>query len=200
MSDRVHHDELYRLAESHAGYFTAGQAVEAGMSRSTLSHHARPGGRFERVLPAIYRLRQFPSSAHEHVVAAWLGLERADAVVSHETAIDLHDLADLIPATVHVIIPRSNRGGRPHRGVQIHTSQRPPRRDEIVILHGLPVTTPERSILDSLQAGTQPEQIEMAIRQALGRGLTTRGRLATLAGARPRRVAQFVEQVLGGVE
>lgn len=33
---------------------------------------------------------------------------------------------------------------------------------EIRLLLGVPVTTPERTIVDSLQAGTQPEQIEFA--------------------------------------
>ena len=74
MSDKIDHDGLYRIAESQAGYFTTQQALDAGMDRSTLRHHARPGGRYERVRRGLYRLRHFPSSPHEHVVAGWLDL------------------------------------------------------------------------------------------------------------------------------
>src|SRR5688572_10424017 len=70
MSDKIDHDGLYRTAESQAGYFTTEQAIDVGMDRSTLRHHARPGGRYERIRRGLYRLRHFPSSPHEHVVAA----------------------------------------------------------------------------------------------------------------------------------
>ncbi|GAA5025345.1 type IV toxin-antitoxin system AbiEi family antitoxin domain-containing protein [Actinopolymorpha pittospori] len=69
MSD-VDHEQLYRLAESQAGYFTTGQAEEAGMDRTTLRYHARPGGRYQRVRRGLYRLRHFPSSRFEHVLAS----------------------------------------------------------------------------------------------------------------------------------
>ena len=61
-------------AEAQAGYFTAQQAVNAGMDRSTLRYHARPGGRYERMRRGLYRLRHFPSSPYEHIMVAWLPL------------------------------------------------------------------------------------------------------------------------------
>src|SRR5262249_50086377 len=91
MSDTIDHDGLYLVAESQAGYFTTQQALAAGMDRSTLRHHARPGGRYERVRRGLYRLRHFPSSAHEHVVAAWLPMRDTGGVVSHESALELYD-------------------------------------------------------------------------------------------------------------
>lgn len=65
---------------------------------STLRHHARPGGRYERVRRGLYRLRHFPTSPHEHVVAAWIPLRDAGAVVSHESALELYELSDVIPS------------------------------------------------------------------------------------------------------
>ena len=198
MSD-IDHDGLYRQAESQAGYFTAQQAVNAGMDRSTLRHHARPGGRYERARRGLYRLRHFPSSPYEHVMAAWLPLRDAGAVVSHESALELHELSDVIPDAVHLSLPRSERGQRRRAGVRLHTLNRPPEKAEIREIAGLPVTSPERTIVDSLEAGAQPEQIEMAARQALERGLTTPRRLRAAASARPARVRKFVERRLDGV-
>ncbi len=198
MSD-VDHDGLYRRAEAQAGYFTAQQAVNADMDRSTLRHHARPGGRYERVRRGLYRLRHFPSSAHEHVMAAWLPLRDAEAVVSHESALELHELSDVIPDAVHLSLPRSERGQRRRAGVRLHTLNRPPEKSEVREIAGLPVTSPERTIVDSLEAGAQPEQIEMAVHQALERGLTTPRRLRAAASTRPARVHRFIERCLGGV-
>jgi predicted transcriptional regulator of viral defense system len=195
MSDRIDHDGLYRIAESQAGYFTAEQALDTGMDRSTLLHHARPGGRYERVRRGLYRLRHFPSSPHEHVVAAWLDLS-APAVVSHESALELYELSDVIPSTVHITLPRTKRGQRPRSGVRFHVLTDPPSPDETRRVDGVLTTSPERTIVDSLEAGTQPEQIELAVEQALGRGLTTPRRLRAAAASRPNRVRSFIDRVL----
>jgi predicted transcriptional regulator of viral defense system len=198
MSD-VDHDGLYNRAEAQAGYFTARQAVTAGMDRSTLRHHARPGGRYERVGRGLYRLRHFPSSPYDHVTAAWLPLRDAGAVVSHESALELRELSDVIPDAVHLSLPRSERGQRRRPGVRLHTPSQPPERTEVGEVAGLPVTSPERTIVDSLEAGAQPEQIEMAIRQALDRGVTTPRRLRAAASTRPARVRKLIERRLEGV-
>src|SRR5581483_7877801 len=101
---------LYALAEGNAGYLTARAAVDAGIARSTLSHHARPGGRLVHVARGLYRLRDFPSNPHEHIVAGWLRAPpSADAVVSHESALELDDLSDVIADEVHVTVPRARR-------------------------------------------------------------------------------------------
>ena len=198
VSDVVDHDGLYRVAGAQAGYFTARQALAAGMDRSTLRHHARPGGRYERVHRGLYRLRHFPTSSHEHVVAAWIPLREAGAVVSHESALELHDLSDVIPVAVHLSLPRAKRGQRPRPGVRLHTLERPPGASEVRTVRGVPTTSPERSIVDALDAGTQPEQVELAIDQALARGLTTHRRLRAAAAERPDRVRRFIERTLTG--
>lgn len=198
MHDGIDHDGLYRLAESQAGYFTAGQALGAGMDRSTLRHHARSGGRYERVRRGLYRLRHFPTSPHEHVVAAWLPLRGAGGVVSHESALELYELSDVVPDAVHISLDRAKRGQRPRPGVRIHSLERPPGASETREVSGVPATTPERSIVDALESGYQPEQIELAIRQALERGLATRRRLRAEASERSARVRALVERATAG--
>jgi len=198
MSDTAH-DQLYQVAEQQAGYFTAGQAESTGMGRGTLRHHARPGGRFERVRRGIYRLRHFPSSPHEHVMAAWLPLRAAGAVVSHESALELYGLADVIPSAIHVSIPRAKRGVRPRSGVRVHTLEVPLESDEVRTVDGIAVTSTERTLVDALEVGSSPEQIELAIWQAVDRGLTTRRRLREVAESRSARTRLFIEGVIGRV-
>ena len=198
MSD-VDHDALYRTAEAQAGYFTAPQAVSADMDRSTLRFHARPGGRYERVRRGLYRLRHFPTSPQEHVMAAWLPLRGNGAVVLHESALELHDLSDVIPDAVHLTLPRSERGTRPRIGVRaLDTSEDAPQGKEVRQIAGLPATGPERSMLDALESGAQPEQIEMAFHQALDRGLTQSFAPAPLGRLTPRANTEVRRPRAGG--
>lgn len=196
MSDVVDHDGLYRLAEAQAGYFTTAQALDTGMDRSTLRHHARPGGRYRHVRRGLYRLHHFPSSAHEEIVAAWLPLRDTGAVVSHETALHMQELSDVIPNAIDFSVSRKKRGQRPRPGVKLHTLERPPGPGEVREVAGLPLTNAERTIVDCLEEGTQLEQIELAVRQALSRGLTTARRLRQAASGRSTRVRRFVDQTL----
>lgn len=195
MSDSTH-DQLYEIAEQQAGYFTTGQAESAGIDRTTLRYHARPGGRFERVRRGLYRLRHFPFSPHEHVVAAWLPLKATGAVVSHESALELYGLSDIIPSAVHVSIPRAKRGVRPRTGVRVHTLEGQLETEDLRTIDSVPLTSPERTIVDSLVDGSPPEQIELAIRQAIDRGLTTPRRLRKAAEGRPARARLIVESAL----
>jgi predicted transcriptional regulator of viral defense system len=170
-------DRLYALAEPQCGYLTAQQAIEAGVARSTLTYHAREGGMLQRAGRAVYRLRRFPSSPHEHVVPVWLGLSRADAVVSNVSALELLDLTDVIADEVHVTMPRSKRGTKIPEEVRAHFTDRPVSgRDRRLVL-GVPVTGVERTIADVVRGGGWTEQVDLAVRQSLGRGMTTLPRL-----------------------
>ena len=93
------------------------------------------------------------------MVAAWLPLRDAGAVISHESALELYELSDVIPNLVHLSLPRAQRGQRVCVGVLLHTLNRPPARSEVREIAGGPATSPERTIADCLETGTQLEQI-----------------------------------------
>jgi predicted transcriptional regulator of viral defense system len=141
-------------------------------------------------------MRDYPSSLHEDVAAAWLAFGRARAVVSHESAIDLHELSDVIPDAIHLTVSRSRRYLPSLSGVRLHTTTDPLGVTEIVERDGIRVTSPARSILDAAEIGVGPEQIEMAARQAVRRGIATADQLRRAARDRPRRVRDLVEGAL----
>ncbi len=99
----------------------------------------------------------------------------ADALLSHESALALLDLSDNIPDGVHLLVPRRHRGLRRPPGVIVHTR---PDGEEVATVwrDGLPLTAPARTLLDVADR-LQPEQLSMAVRQALRRGLLTREQL-----------------------
>lgn len=186
---------LYALAAGHAGYFTARAAAQAGIARSTLAHHARPGGRLLHVDRGLYRLRDYPSDPREHIVAGWLRTPpSADAVVSHASALELDDLSDVIADDVHVTVPRARRR-KPIDGVVIHPTTFPITKAQRREVLGVPVTTPDRTIVDVLRSTGMTEQIEMAVADALRRGLTTKRRLHTTAAAFPQTVQRQVAEL-----
>lgn len=168
-------DRLYEIAEPQGGFIAARQAVDAGIPRSTLSYHATEGEALERVARGVYRLRRFPTPPHAHVIASWLALARADAVVSHESAAELLEITDLIPDVVHVTVPRSKRGLRTPAGVRVHFSDRPIERRREVL--GVRVTGAERTIADMLRSDGWTEQSDLGVRASIDRGLTTPRRL-----------------------
>lgn len=188
---------LFDIASEQRGHFTRLQASECGYGTDLLTYHTRTG-RFERAHRGVYRLRDYPSSPHDYVIAAWLAVGKIGSRVSHESALDLLDLSDVIPNGVHITVPRSRRNLPKLPGVRMHTSTRPFGNDDAMEIEGIRITSPARSIVDSADAGTGPEQIEMAIREALDRGITTPRRLNEAADGRNRRVRNLVAQAMEG--
>jgi len=191
---RPDHSRLDRLAYAQEGYFTSAQAAEMGFSAQLLAHHAHDG-RFERVRRGLYRLRDYPTAPHEEIRAAWLALKDR-AMVSHESALELHGLSDVIADRVHLTVPREARGTRVPPGVALHTTTTPLSAADVTRRHGLLVTSPARSIVDAAATGTAPEQIESAIEQALREGMTTAGQLRRAAAGADRRVADLIDRSL----
>jgi predicted transcriptional regulator of viral defense system len=187
-------DCVFETAAGQAGYFTAAQAHECGYSWALLSYHAT-NGRFIRTRRGLYRLRQYPSAPREEVVAAWLAAG-PDAVVSHESALDLLDLADIIPDSIHVTVARVRRSLRRQPGVTLHTATQPPEGDEVVTRYGIRVTSAARTILDTAQSGVAPDQVVQAVRQALERGLVSRDRLMAAARDRGGTVERLIATAL----
>jgi predicted transcriptional regulator of viral defense system len=189
------YDCLFAVASSQHGYFTAAQARVCGFGWERLSNTTRTG-RFIRIHRGIYRLRDYPDYPREEVVSAWLAIGKETSVVSHESALDLLQLSDVIPNYIHITVPRSRRNLPNLPGVKIHTTTRQLGPMDVVVRDGMRVTSAIRTILDTAEAGTAPEQIEMAIRQALARGMVTRAQLAEGASHRNSRVQRLITGAL----
>ena len=184
------HQNLYEIAEEQAGYFTSAQAQSAGFSLPLLSYHAATG-RYDRVDHGLYRLVQFPGSPYEDLFVAWLRTG-PESVISHESALAVYELSDVLPVEVHIIVPRT--ASRRREGLRIHTNQLHP--DEVTSRVGLPVTTVARTIADVITIGMSIDLVKQAVEEAIQRGLTTRISLLTQAARRGGRVASVLNNIL----
>lgn len=189
------HQRLFQIASEQGGYFTTSQAADCSFSKPLLAYHVKRH-RFIRVRQGLYRLREYPSSPREDVIAAWLAAGREVAVVSHESALDMLDLSDVVPEVVHLTVPRSKRYRRASPGVAIHTRIRPFTSEDVTVRDGVRVTSPVRTIVDAAEEGTAPEEIIAAAIQAVERGMATEARLLAAARQRGARVERLVRRAL----
>lgn len=181
---------LYDIAEAQSGYITTAQAEAAGVDRRRLSYYAHTG-RVQRIRRGIYRLTQFPHSRHEDLFIAWLAAG-SDAVISHESALLLYDLSDVLPAAIHVTVPRTASRRQP--GLRLHTNRIGA--DDITQREGLPVTTVPRTIVDVALAGLSNEFVLQAAREAVDGGLATAMEIVAEAEGRSAALARMLGRLL----
>jgi predicted transcriptional regulator of viral defense system len=177
---------LFSKALEQGGYFTAKQAREAGYDYPHLDYHVSTGN-FERVEHGLYRLTSLPPGEHDDLVRLTLwSRDRRDepqAVVSHESALVLHDLSELLPAEIHLTVPPTFRKAPP-AGCVLHKVRLAPK--DIEERAGFRVTVPTRTFLDVAASGVPEEQLQKAVADALARGLVRRNKLLEAAKRSPR--------------
>lgn len=174
-------DRLYETAGAQDGYFTTQQAADAGYSSQLLHKHIR-GGRVVRVQRGIYRLVHFPAGEHEELAVVWLWSNRT-GVFSHQSALALHCLSDVLPGQIHLTLPPDwrQRRFRVPDGVVLHHADVSP--DEQVWFGPVPVTSPRRTLDDCARELVSPDLLRQAAQQALRRGLVVEGDLSNVERA-----------------
>ncbi len=171
---------LTALAARQSGYFTAAQALEVGYSYPSQRYHAERGN-WLRVERAIFRLPEWPSGRHDDLVR-WSLWSRGKAVVSHETALVVHDLGDVNPERVHLTVPPGFKAKA--LGAVLHRGEVGP--TEVSEREGFLVTTPLRTLLDVAAIPLEQGQLDRAVDGAIERGLVSRrGLRAAAAGVGP---------------
>lgn len=182
---------LAALAGEQSGHFTAAQALSVGYSYSAQKFHTDRGN-WLRVERGLFRLPEWPVGEHDDLVrwALWSG---SRAVVSHETALAVHDLGDANPADIHLTVPPNFRS-RPPDGIRLHRGDLP--EDDIWLYEGFRITTPSRTLLD-VSAGTLDlDQLGDAIQQACDRTPAIRDTLISRAEELGPRAALRLERAL----
>jgi predicted transcriptional regulator of viral defense system len=104
-------------------------------------------------------------------------------VLSHQTALALHQLSDVLPSRLHVTLPVAWR----HRRFRVP--------DDVVIHHGdvlpkqktwigpVPVTSPARTLNDCANEKLSPELLRDGAQQALTRGMVSREEISVVEAA-----------------
>ncbi|WHT18763.1 type IV toxin-antitoxin system AbiEi family antitoxin domain-containing protein [Crossiella sp. CA-258035] len=182
---------LNATALRQAGYFTAQQARAAGYSHQAQNYHVKRGN-WTRVGRGLFRLPDWPETEHEEYVR-WRLWSGDRAVVSHESALLLHELSDVNPSAVHLTVPPGFRATAPN--AVLHKESLP--QSDVEERAEFRVTTVQRTLLDTAAGTLSQEQLDTAVSDALDRGLVTPRQLRTRADRHGERAALRIERALG---
>jgi very-short-patch-repair endonuclease len=119
------------------------QLRSLGMSEAGISRNVQ-AGRLHLLFRGVYAVghRNRDERARLHAAALACG---SGALISHRSAGALLGLLDKSPVVVDLIAPPSR--GRKIDGIRFHRV-RPPRRDEVGTVDGIPCTSPSRTLVD----------------------------------------------------
>lgn len=182
--------ELTALAARQAGYFTAAQAREAGYSYQAQKYHADRGN-WERVRRGIFRIPGWPAREDDAYVL-WDLWSESRGVLSHETALAVHDLGDVNPVHVHITVPPGFRASDP--ALVLHKADLSAA--DVEDREGYRVTTAERALLDAADGGISQEQVDSAVSDAVRRRLVSPRRLRSRSDELGARAALRIERAL----
>lgn len=177
---------IAEIAGKQHGVVTIDQLHRCGLGRRAIEHRAA-GGLLHRVHRGVYAVGHtaLPPEARWMAAVLALGggprqggavLEHWGAAVSHRSALELWNLVPVGQAPADVIV--AGYGGRARReGIRVHRSLSLGPGD-VTLHHGIPVTTPKRTIADLREAisnrrrgAVADYELRKAIRQANVLGL-----------------------------
>ena len=162
---------LLEIARGQGGYFTAAQARSVGYTYRQQNYHKNRGN-WLYIDHGVYRLRNYPESEHEDLIrwSFWSRNRQGEfqAAVSHDTALALHELGDVMPGKIHLTVPPAFRK-KPPGGCVLHPARLTPK--EIERRQGFNLTTAYRTLLDAAESPLSQDLLEGAVRDGLKRGL-----------------------------
>lgn len=185
---------LFSLAAEQGGYFAAAQAKELGYSYQAQAHHVNAGN-WHRVDRGLFRLAEWVPELHDDL-RRWTLWSKGRAVVSHETALSVHEIGEFESARVHLTVPPGFTMS--DDALVLHHVELPD--TDVIEMAGFRVTTVARSLADVAAAGADEEQLARAIEQATGAGVTTLRQLRARAEAVDPKGALAVERAISVLE
>jgi predicted transcriptional regulator of viral defense system len=190
-------EQLYQVAQRQGGFFTARQARLSGYADNTHPHHVR-NGNWVREYRGIYRLSRFPLATRPDLMLwqLWAHNRRGEpqGTFSHNTALSLHALSDVMPAKLDMTVPPGfQRMAAIPRVLRLHGGRLAD--DDIEMTDGVRVTTPLRTLVDVVVEDRLAADLQVqAFREALQRGLVMAQQLAQVKTS--RRARQRLDRVL----
>jgi predicted transcriptional regulator of viral defense system len=163
---------LMEIAAENGGYVPTRCVVATGVPAARLVTLAARGG-LERVGYGLYRIPNFPFDRNDELILATLWA-KARGAISHETAVQFYELADVNPMAIDLTIPKDYRidraGGEAYR---VHREALAA--SEITVVDSVRVVSVKRAIRGAIEQGVGSALINQAIDTArkLGR-ITTK--------------------------
>lgn len=167
--DMNRYRQLVAIAADQHGLVTSAAAAAAGVQPVLLVQMARRGV-LDKVARGIYRVPELAGDPLAQFQEALLLLP--GAVLSHETALDIHDLCDVNPRQIHVTVAKGTRIRKAlPKWLVVHHDPLDP--EDVTGHEGLAIVTPARAIVDGITTALGDRFVDQAIRTARERNLLT---------------------------
>jgi predicted transcriptional regulator of viral defense system len=186
---------LNAVAMYQAGYFTAAQALEVGYSYQSQKYHVDHGN-WDRVDRGLFRLPGWPTRDEDRYVL-WRLWSHDLAVVSHQSALVVHDLGDVSPTRLHLTVPLGFRAK--DAAVVIHRAVLAP--GDVEDRDGYQIASVQRTLFDvAASADMTQEQLDVAVADAVKREVVAPRGLRHRADEFGPRAALRIERALAALE
>lgn len=177
-------DKLFEIADRQQGYFTAIQARKCGYFDSNFSRYLISGD-WIKTGKGIYRLSRYPVSDRPDLIewSLWSRNKEGEiqGVWSHETALDLYELCDIMPSKLHMTVPKAFRKSTPVSSVlKLYYANL--NEGDWMEQQGYRITTPIKTLLD-LTATKQisNDLLKQAVIEGRKRGILTNQLMESLS-------------------
>jgi predicted transcriptional regulator of viral defense system len=185
---------LFAHVAAQGGYFTAAEAKRLGFSYQAQAYHVSAGN-WLRIDRGLFRLAEWVPELHDDL-RRWAVWSKGRAVISHETALSVHEVGEFESARIHLTVPPSFT--MRDDAVVLHHMQLPD--TDVLEQAGFRVTTATRSLVDVAAAGADEDQLARAITEATEAGLTTIRQLRGRAEAIDAKAALLIERAITKVD
>jgi predicted transcriptional regulator of viral defense system len=174
------YNTLATVAADQQGLITPADAREVGIDPHRLVDMERRGT-IERVAWGLYRFPLLdPNPELGQLAEATLWANRR-GILSHDTALDLHELCDINSAQIHITIPTAYRLQKPvPKLYRVHRGDL--ERSERTFFEGIPIVTPYRAITEGIETGVRANLLRQAIDTARRHGQVRGPQLRRLRG------------------
>ena len=161
-------EQAFELATDQYGFITFSDILALGANPVRLRRWHQ-SDKIDRVGHGIYRFKQIPTSRMDPYMLATLW-PSGRGVLSHDTALELHELCDINPDKIHLSLPVNYRPRR-QGGEQYVLHHDDIKDDELAWHEGVRIVTPEVAIRQAIQGAVPIHLVRQAIDKARRLGL-----------------------------
>jgi predicted transcriptional regulator of viral defense system len=169
------YQSLVHKAATQGGLFTSAQAEALGISRPQQKRY-KDSGEWIREMRGIYRLNALPNedpvrSQYFHWMLWSIGRNgKLESAFAYETVFAIFNLSDLMPAKIHLSVPKNFRRSIVPNVLRLHHEDREIR--DIIDHEGLRVVRPFIAIVEMIrEERVSVEHIEKGFKDAFRKGL-----------------------------
>jgi hypothetical protein len=188
---------LFAIAESQEGYFTAKQALASGYSSRMQTYHVQNGDWIKETR-GIFRLDSYPPAVKPELMIWYLwSANRAgdpQGIFSHETALDIHSLSSWTSDKLHMTVPPGFQRMVIPPLIKLHRKK--VSSDDFSLKYGVRVTKPLKTIVDLLKSSQVPRKyLQEALAQAIEQQIILPAEFAGLTPSQRKQLRSFHQEI-----